>query len=81
MFKYSNGVKMTSSHVPLKVKIIGILVVFILVISLAGTAVQSINAVLSENASQGYMTRDQFTDGNSNDRFVINTLKFVCPFH
>ena len=72
---------MTSSHVPLKVKIIGILVVFILVISLVGTAIQSINAVLSENASQGYMTRDQFTDNNSNDRLVINTLKFICPFH
>ena len=72
---------MTSTHVPLKVKIIGILVVLVLVISLVGTAVQSINAVLSENASQGYMTRDQFTDNNSNDQLVINTLKFICPFH
>ncbi|MBO55693.1 MAG: hypothetical protein CL886_08555 [Dehalococcoidia bacterium] len=72
---------MTASHIPLKVKIIGISVVFILVVSLVGTAVQSINAVLSEDASHDFITRDQFTEDDADERLVINTLKFICPFH
>ena len=74
--------------VPLKVKLIGFVVLSVLIFSLVGTTLEAVNQVLAEGTNQTEFSRDRFASslGNQNhasadDGAVLSSLKFVCPFH
>jgi hypothetical protein len=37
--------------------------------------------VITESDTSNRLTRQQFPDGSGSTNLVINSLKFVCPFH
>ncbi len=72
---------MTSNGVPLKVKVLGVTVIALLFVSVIGTAVEAVNLVITEDNTSTRLTRQQFSNESGSSRLVINSLKFVCPFH
>lgn len=72
---------MTSNGMPLKVKLLGITVIALLFVSVIGTALEAVNQVITESDTSNRLTRQQFPDGSGSTNLVINSLKFVCPFH
>jgi hypothetical protein len=73
--------------VPLKVKLVGIAVLAVLIFSLVGTTLETVNQVVHTDAADSQLTRDGFTSqsgGESagpDDNTIVSTLKFICPFH
>ena len=69
----------------MKARILGIVVISALTISMVVTGVSAVvQAVTSDNGiSQGYLTTPDSSDPkfSNNNRALIGTFKFVCPFH
>lgn len=73
--------------VSIKVKLVGISVLAILIVSLIGTGLAAVNQVVAEGNSQTQFSREEaarFAGSQkqaSAEHAVVSGLKFVCPFH
>jgi len=68
----------------MKARILGIVVISALTISMVITGVSAVaQAVTSDNGmSEGYLTTPESSDPNfSNNKALMGTFRFVCPFH
>jgi len=68
----------------MKARILGIVVISALTISMVITGVSAVaQAVTSDNGiSEGYLTTPESADTNfSNNKALMGTFRFVCPFH
>ena len=69
----------------MKARILGIVVISTLTIAMVVTGVSAVaQAVTSDsNISQGYLTTTDSSDPKlaSDNKALMGTFKFVCPFH
>ena len=69
----------------MKAQILGIVVISALTISMVITGVSAVvQAVTSDNGiSEGYLTTPESSDPNfsNNNKALMGTFRFVCPFH
>ena len=74
--------------VPLRLKLLGFLVLAIMGFSLVGTILEMVKQVQAEQARGPVLIREQFAaslgDPNASadpENSFVSGLKFVCPFH
>lgn len=70
--------------VPMKPKIIAVLVVGILTLSVIATAVAAIGQAVGEEpgaATTALVIQTHDFDGIDNDSGLVSSLKLICPFH